>query len=45
MREKLIGGAHADNRFVRMLGIHSTDSTGECGDGRWLLVRFAPDLD
>ncbi|MFG3715990.1 hypothetical protein [Micromonospora sp. NPDC047730] len=33
MREKLIGDAHADNRFVRMLGIHSIDSTGECGDG------------
>lgn len=33
MREKLIGDAHADNRFVRMLGIHSTDSMGECGDG------------
>ncbi|TWG28240.1 hypothetical protein FHX75_111391 [Micromonospora palomenae] len=33
MQEKRIGGAHADSRFVRMLGIHFTDSTGECGDG------------
>ncbi|MFI5490626.1 hypothetical protein [Micromonospora echinaurantiaca] len=32
MRTKLAGGAHADNRIVRMLGIHFTVSTGECGD-------------